>query len=480
MPSIAETIAKLMTDAHMRITHPAAHLLLVADQVTSVGSDEPLPPGARRKMHVHEAHAVLETVTRRMRCHGLNASTVCREAKVANEPKGFYKFNLTADEMDGAGNLTAPLKPKRRAYLGIGPYIRMMRVMASETGLAEADLLQELAEVIPDFLAPFAGSDRDLWETLFDDLALLGPYFARVRQGSDGQPIQLRRFFADAAREGVAYSLLQDRMVTELENSSRSGSEEFWHAPSVPLFARVVASGTAECKIFEEGMDGEPFSIPLGEVEFKVVEVVHMAIVQNGNALRTALFVEPWTALPDTPSGFVRGTPFWTYLQVPDDKEPYYIDSIGETIRFLCPVYENYVSHHLAEMGSARNNPIKWRDCLKALNSAQRIEIDPETLRSLLERQSDKGWRSLLGSMRSPAEVADSLALPASVLLTGDQISEALVDRLKEALLGDEQTLLARLTEQVTRRVRAMDRFMAEFVNSERSRRQRYRRLMRS
>ena len=106
--TIAETVSRLMTDATMRITHPAGYLLELADRLTAPGSEEHIPPGAERKLRDADGFAVLEAVTRMMRRHGLPPSLICEAAKVANQSKDFYKFHLTQGEMDETGRLVAP------------------------------------------------------------------------------------------------------------------------------------------------------------------------------------------------------------------------------------------------------------------------------------------------------------------------------------------------------------------------------------
>ncbi len=47
----------------------------------------------------------------------------------------------------------------------------------------------------------------------------------------------------------------------------------FWQSPTVPLFARTVAVGAVECRTYDETLDGEPVTVPLGEMKANVVEV---------------------------------------------------------------------------------------------------------------------------------------------------------------------------------------------------------------
>lgn len=489
--TISDTVSRLMSHATMRITHPAATLLELANRLTTPGSDEPAPPGSQRKLQDADAFAVLEAVTRMMRRHGLSPSLVCEAAKVANQAKDFYKFHLTQTEMDETGRLVAAPKAGRRVHRGLAPYLRMVRRIAAEAGVPEADLLEELGAAIPDFLAPFAAVDRDVWETVFDDIALLGGYFSRPRQGSDGQPIDLRRFFSDAVSEGVGYSPGLDRMATEPEEPSPD--EGFWQAPSVPLFARTVVVGAAECWFYEETQKGERFRVPIGEVKANVVEVVHLGLVPSGRGLKAILFAEPFTAILGTPndggarsfmdrppSAFVRGTPLSDSLVIPAKDTPYHVAFVDETVRFQCDAYEAHVRRHAGEADSDdANSAMRWYS-LESLNVARRIELDPDTLRTLLDRQSDEKWRVLLTFTRGPKEFDGEFVLPDAVTLTGDQRSEALIDRLKAALIGDDQVIVRALTDRATRRVRAMDRFMADRATSERTRRDRYRRMMRS
>ncbi len=53
------------------------------------------------------------------------------------------------------------------------------------------------------------------------------------------------------------------------------------------------------------------------------------------------------------------------------------------------------------------------------INVARRIELDAETLRTLLERRGDEKWRTMLGLMREPPPFFGSVVLPPSVTLTG-------------------------------------------------------------
>ena len=180
------------------------------------------------------------------------------------------------------------------------------------------------------------------------------------------------------------------------------------------------------------------------------------------------------------PSAFVRGTPMSDSLIIPAEDTPYHVAFVDETVRFQCDDYEAHVRRHASEADADdANSAMRWYS-LESLNVARRIELDPDTLRTLLDRQSDEKWRVLLTFTRGPKEFDGEFVLPDAVTLTGDQRSEALIDRLKAALIGDEQAVVRALTDRATRRVRAMDRFMTDRATSERTQRDRYRRMMRS
>jgi len=491
MSTTNETVEKLIKDALMKATHPEAHLLLIAEALLDPLSSDPLPAGAARKLGEADAYAAATAVTRMMRRHALKPSEVCKAAGVANQQNDYFKFHLTQAEMDAGGALSAPLKSGRRVHKGLAPYVRMARDIAAKAGVPETDLLQELAVAVVGYLAPFASADRDPWELLAEDLAMLSTYFGRVRDGSDGEPVDLRRFFSDAIRAGVGYSIVKDRMLPEPEEAVPDAG--FWLSPTVPLFARTVAVGAVDCRTYDETLDGERFPVPLGEMKANVVEVYSIGLVPDGKGLRTVIFAEPWTALFGKPGdgharswmdrgsfAFVQGTPFSGGLHVPKGDDSFDVSFADDGPAFGCRDYERHVRSLLVAADEAGPNTYESSYCYEMVNVARRIDLDPEVLKTLFERSGGDKWGTLLGFLKEPPAFARAFALPPSVVLTGGAMSEALRDRMEEALHGDGLSIVKGLTEAVTRRARAMDAFMSERLDAERWRRDRFRRLMRS
>lgn len=487
MSDHSETVTRIITDAIMKATHPDAHLLILADGMTTPGKTDPLPPGASRKMSRSVAHAAMTAVTRMMRRHGLKPSEICREAKVANQRNDYFKFHLTREEMDPAGVLVGPLPATREVRQGLGPFVRMVRVIAGKAGVPEVDLLQELGRDVTDFLAPFAAADKDPWDLLHDDIALLATYFGKVREGTDGEQVDVRRYFTDAVNQGVSYSPGSDRMMVEPEEPTPDAG--FWQAPSVPLFVKTVAVGVVDC-LRHEGM----VATSLGEMKVNVVEVYHLAIVPAGKGLRAVLFAEPWTATFGTPGDgrsrsfgdgpvthFIQGTPFSGGLRVPEGDDFFGISFVDDKVGFGCEDFQRHL-HGLLASAQAEEDPhgAVAGYYYEAVNYARRIDLDAEALKGMLAHQSDEKWRTLLRFLDAPPAFVGAIALPRSVELTGGETSDALAERLKEALLGDGQAIVRGLTEAATRRARAMDAFMSERIDAERWRRERYRRRMRA
>lgn len=491
MSDTNETVAKLIKDALMKATHSEAHLLVLAEALLDPRIDDPLPAGAARKMKEAEAFAAATAVTRMMRRHGLNPSYVCKGASVANNPKEYFAFHLTQGEMDASGNAKAPLKPGRRIHKGLAPYVRLARTVAGMAAAPEADLLQELATAVAGYLAPFASADRSPWELLAEDLAMLATYFGKTRDGSDGEPVDLKRFFSDAVRTGVGYSVAKDRMMPEPEEPVPDAG--FWQAPTVPLFARTVAVGAVECRTWDETVDGERFVVPLGEMKANVVEVYHLELVPDGRGLRTVVFAEPWTALFGKPndgharswgdsglSHFEQGTPFSGGLHIPAGEAPFGVSFADDALAFGSPEYERHVRDLLVSAEEAGPHTFEAGYCYEMVNVARRIDLDAEVLETLMRRAGDEKWRTMLRFLKEPPPFADAFVLPRSVKLTGGATSDEMRDRMEEALHGDGQAVVRGLTEAVTKRARAMDDFMAERIDAERWRRDRFRRLMRS
>lgn len=491
MPNPTETIEKLLKDASMRSSHPEGHLLLVAEAYLEPRSPEPLPPGAAKKMPETVAKAAITVVTQMMRRHDLRASAVCADAKVANAPNEYTAFHLTAPEMDAAGTPRKPLKPGRRIHRGLAPYVRMVRQIAAKAGVPEADLFQELGSAVSGYLAPFAASDRTPLELLAEDTGLLARYFGKARDGSDGEPLDVRRYFSDAARMGVEFSPAQGRMVPVPDEPYPH--HDFGHAPCVPLLARTVAVGRVRCNMFDETMEGEVFAVPLGEMRAEVFEVVFLSVVPDGRGLRTVLYAEPWTATfgengpharrPWGKGGLtdvVRGVPFVCELNIQRDGERHAVCFDDEALRFTCPDYERHVRGLLREAAEAEREDRDARDFYAALDFVRWIEVGEDGLRTVLGRTDDGKWRTLLGFFPDAPAFASSFALPRLAQLSGGETSDALADRLAEALLGDGQLIVKRLTESATLRARAMEAFLAERIDGERLRRDRFRRLMRS
>lgn len=491
MPKPTETIAQLLEYALMRSTHPDAHLLLVAESVLDPRAGEPLPPGATKKMPDAVAAEAITVVTRLMRRHAVRPSDVCRDAKVANAPKQYNDFHLSAPEMDASGALTRPLKGNRRIHKGIGPYVRMVRQIAGRCGMPEADMLQELGSAVSDYLAPFAVSDRTPLELLAEDLGMFGGFFGKGREGSDGEHLDVRRYFSDAARMNVEFSPAEGRMVPAPDEPYPD--EGFGHAPCVPLLVRTVAVGRVRCNTFDETLDGERFPVPMGEMDAEVFEAVFLSVVPDGKGLRAVLFSEPWTVTtgdsgPHTsrPWGeggltdVVRGVPIYCELGFQRAGEYHAVCFDDETLRFTCSDYERHVTGLLTDIEEANREDRNPRFAYEALDAARRIEITEDSVRTLVRRTSDDKWRTLLKLLPGTPMFVGDLALPRLAHLPGGGTSDAILDRLVEALFGDERLIVKGLTEAATRRACAMDAFMAERVGGERLRRDRFRRLMRS
>lgn len=491
MTTRTETVERLLQEALMKTSHPEAHLLTLAENVLDPRSAEPLPKGAARRMSTPEAFAAATAVTRMMRRHGLVPSDVCRDAGVANQPTGFFQFHLTQGEMDASGALTAPLQPSRRIHKGLIAYARLARAVAARSDASEADILQELGLAVAGYLAPFAAADRSPWDLLGEDVALLGSYFTKVRKGADVEPVDLRRYFWDADRMNVVYDPDGSRMEPRPDRSQDGTGFDL--APRIPLFARTVASGGIDCREWDEGPDGEPFSMPVGYMQASIVEVFHLEIVPDRKGLRVIVSAEPWTAtFGDVGPGrshpwgkggltdFVRGTPLPYSMNVHRDGTTYCINFEDRLPRFHCADYERHVQDALAGADHARANDWDPSGCYRALSVPRRFDLDAETLRMLLGRRADDTWRQQLSAFGDTPSHLRSFALPGAVALPDGARSDALADRFREGLLGDGHEILAALMEAVTRRVRAMDAYLAERTDGERFRRDRYRRLMRS
>ena len=491
MTTRTETVERLLKEALMKNSHPEAHLLTVAEATLDPRSGEPLPKGASRRMSKAEAFAAAAAVTRMMRLHGLTPSDICRDAKVANHPTGYFPFHLNQAEMDASGALAAPLQPQRRIHKGLLPYGRMVRAIASRADVSEADLLQALGLAVAGYLAPFAVADRSPWDLIAEDVALLAPYLGKVRKGPDGEPVDLRRYFSEAERMNVVFDPDGGRMVPR---SDRARDDRgFDLAPGIPLYARTVAAGSVDCRIWDEGEDGEPFSIPVGSMEVNIVEVFRLEVVPDRKGLRVVMSAEPWTATfgntgpsRSNPWGkggltdFVRGTPLGWGMTIHREGGPYGLSFEDAFPRFRCADYEQHVTDAFAGAEHARANECDPSSCYEALQVARRFDLDADTLRRLLGRRANDPWRQQLAVFDGAPSYLRSFAMPETVPLPDGAISDALADRLREALLGEGQVLVTALMEAVTQRVRAMDAYLAERTDGERWRRDRFRRLMRS
>ncbi|MEE7474973.1 hypothetical protein MHIMP23_00745 [Methylobacterium hispanicum] len=490
MTTGTETVERLLREALMKTSHPEAHLLTVAEAVLAPRSDEAMPKGASRKMGKTEAFAAAAAVTRMMQMHGLTPSDICREAKVANQATGYYPFYLTPAEVDGSGTLLASLPRSRRIHRGLAPYVRMVRAIAVRSGASEADLLQELGLAVASYLAPFVAADRSPWDLIAEDVALLGPYFGKVRKGTDGDPVDMRRYFSDAERMNVLFDPATARMEPRPDRSHHDNG--FSSSACVPLHARLVVSGQVRCWTYDEGMDGDRFSVPLGWMQASVFEVFFLGIVPDKRGLRTVLFAEPWTATfgdmgpgRSRPWGdggltdLMRGTPLTYGLGLVRDGEPHGL-CFDDLPRFHCPDYERHVRDGLAGIEHYQANEWDPSPCHDALQAARRIDLDADTLRRFLGHKADDSWQRQLAAFADTPSHLRSFALPGAIALSDGGSSDALADRFREGLLGDGQEIVTALMDAVTKRVRAMDAYLAERTEGERFRRDRYRRLMRS
>lgn len=203
-------VTKLMTDAITAAVHPGRILLEVCGMLRPK-SGRRLPSG--RKLNEHQAAAAAMVVTGIMNRLGVAFSDACALAKVANEPKNYYRFHLTREELSsGAAKFAS-----RRFSRTLSRY-RDLVVAAAKLGRAdEIELLDELAKAVHDFLEPFVPFARhDEFEELSESLSEIGRLHApkgagwhdrRPRPALDGLPrprfgIQLRDHRARVRRRG--------------------------------------------------------------------------------------------------------------------------------------------------------------------------------------------------------------------------------------------------------------------------------------
>lgn len=492
-----ETVTTLMADAILKAAHPDVHVLLQASKALVPKSGIRTPPGAKRKLTPDQALAAMIEVTRIMREHKLKPAEVWTEAGFTN-PTGFYEYTLTHEEMDEDGNVAIAIPTGRRRKQGLPAYVSLVKATARLSGGDETEMLQRLADTIPEFLAPYAAVDTDFFEELTRDLRSLGPYFSRVREGDDGHPIDLREYFDMASRGRLHF----DPATKTISGEYGRWTPDYGFSlkPKAPLFARLVARGTATKKVRRKDDAGGPEI-----VQFEEVEVVYLALTPDRGGIKVVVYAEPWTVIRDMPreveedadgevatsddtppdvSAAGKGSVFAGIVETAADPDTYI--TMPKDVRFTCPAFEAFYDEVEGEALSAEEEHGEGSDpaydVRQQFDHARRRDLDPDLLRLWSEgRSNEYRWYWDL-RFRRLGEAVDRLipfAIPDHVEVAGNA-SFRVPDRLARTLYGDENALVSWLTKDATARVRAMEDYQAESADQELAQKLRFRRLMRS
>ncbi|CAH2606178.1 conserved protein of unknown function (plasmid) [Rhodovastum atsumiense] len=480
--TIEDIVEMLRTDAATAASSPLGQLVLSAARRLEHGGD--MPVGARRRLSSEQAFAAMTVCTRMVRTHGLQPSTVCKEAGLVEEASGTFRYMLTAREMTPIGELVQGAAARRDISKKLQRYVQIVRTVARLAGKEELPLLEDLGVAVADYLAPFNEETSAPHDELAADLIALGTYFGRAREGTGGELIDLKEFFEASGRMGVIYDPATNGMVALPDDPVDLG-----HEPSVRLFMRRVASGQGECYRHERNPSGFPVYISreIGRVRFQVYEVVSLALVRNRDKIRAVLVAEPWTMVQDRPGEpparffdrsarrWEQGVPFGGGIRVGEGEGQFSLMA-GTNVAFACPLYEQYIRELEGDGESEFGSGL----VAEVVCTPRRIEIDPEVLRVYLEDVAAYEPRKALEFMEASAPWAQGYVVQATLTHADGREANSLLERLEDALYGDGNAILAALLDQVTKRVRALDDLMAKTLTTRQAQKTHFRRLMRS
>jgi hypothetical protein len=286
--AIADIVTNIAKDADAKASYPLGRLVGIAADRLAPAAD--LPKGARRKLSPEQALAAMTACTRMVRRYKLKPSTVCDDAGLIKEASGTYRYMLTQKEMDDAGELIGDVTARQDISKDIRKYSQIVQAIAQSVGVDELPLLDELGSAIVDYLTPFEDHPEIGHEAIAVDFSSLGGHFSRTPKGSDGQPIDLAGFFQDSYKLDLVYDPDADAMVQRPSDPWATYS----HWPSVRLFMRQVAHGQGRLVRYTRkssgiGHDQES----LGAAHYEVHDVVSVALVPKGNAIRAVFVADP-------------------------------------------------------------------------------------------------------------------------------------------------------------------------------------------
>jgi len=249
--------------------------------------------GMPRKMPRAHAARAAACVSRIMARLGLNPAKVCIAAGLRGSANNCYDFHLTAGELAACG----PVEREKPFNGTLDKYRLIVEAAALlSSGAADpADLRDELAEAVRDYLAPFAprtalSAHREVGEAL----AALGAYLSKPRTAPDGTTVDLPGYFRACRSRGLSYDPGPRAMVP----AGDGDPSRDW--PCVTLGSRIAGFAPVSCS----GRDGEPCGI----VPSELVYGVGLAACPGGdNAVVMRFALRAHVALALGPRASARG-----------------------------------------------------------------------------------------------------------------------------------------------------------------------------
>jgi hypothetical protein len=341
--------------------------------------------------------------------------------------------------------------------------------------------LDELAQAIQDFLAPFVPLvQRDEFNELSEHLIELGRYFSLPRKAAGGSAVDLNRLWTICRERRLEFN--PDTTALEFEGED---PESTWHLtlPRVLLFPRIVGRVQVKCSVNDgSNILDHTFetlkerSRPLGVVDAKLVYAVNLAVMpaRSRGKAKAVFLLEPWTGLPLGPRSkrkqawgsptfevWCPGFPFVTSRGADADGS---FDLVAEgDVEVTCPEFRNWLE------GVDPEDPRIHEQAFRV------VEIRPEVVELMLRHESTpRGW-DFVGHW------AGQSALQQSAEMHGGVPSEQLLARFRDALYrADDNALDQQLLMSAVPMAKALEDFLEISADDMTRRKASFMRRMRS
>lgn len=476
--SMTNNVKALMTDALHQL-RPATLLEFAAEQTTPKTG----PWKGRRKLTAKEALAATRVVTGLIHRFGLKPTTALVRPGRASNPGATYRFYLTEEEMAEPEKIS---HTQRRLSLSIEAHVENVRLIAQKArvaapGLDEADLLDELAAAVPEFLEQFRFQQAlDANEDIAADVNSIAAWLVSPRR-----EIELLRFFGEARRQRIVFN-----PVTKLMEFEGHGDDpDDANVPTVPLGIRLVGSCGGERCVSDGALEPE-FAIGAHVVrpEYRVVGRAHchfaykvgLGVVADWRVSHAQVMItldpvtyvceadreetQAWTPPVDAVeiAGFlVPGRAHWIGADQPQIR-------LQGPIERDCPWFREHLDEAIDD---------EWGVDDRALHARRYLEVTARRIELLL----DERFQHRLAPLLAFGAVTQKTVLPDQAVLEGGVESTGFRDRFLQVLYNPEgqPSLADLLLDQAAVRCRALEEHLLRSASGGRQRRIAFRARMR-